>query len=263
MCWSGEASATLAVIGFTSTGYLLYKGESKALAAGMGYFTLMEALQAYTYSVVDECMSTQNNVATLLGYLHICFQPFVINMVILHFMPIEVRQRLVKPVLGLCLVAGGIFVARLIHWDGAGYCYDTGWDYKAIGLDYWTPIPFCGEKTCAYTGEWHIAWQIPANGVWWMSQAYLCAAFIMPLFYGAWRIVLFHYLLGPGLATLATNDINEWAAIWCLYSTTLCFIVIYTPARNFCYVKSWYGISFDRILGKPSSKTTPELSNTE
>ena len=52
MCWSGEASAALAVIGFTSTGYLLYKGESKALAAGMGYFTLMEALQAYTYSVV-------------------------------------------------------------------------------------------------------------------------------------------------------------------------------------------------------------------
>jgi hypothetical protein len=52
MCWSGEASATLATIGLTSTAYIAYKGEDKALWMPLGYFALMELLQAITYTVI-------------------------------------------------------------------------------------------------------------------------------------------------------------------------------------------------------------------
>ena len=45
MCWSGEASATLATIGLTSTAYVAWKGEKKALWIPLGYFSLMELLQ--------------------------------------------------------------------------------------------------------------------------------------------------------------------------------------------------------------------------
>lgn len=40
MCWSGEASAALAVTGFASTAYFYYKGEYKSnlWSAGLFFF---------------------------------------------------------------------------------------------------------------------------------------------------------------------------------------------------------------------------------
>lgn len=49
MCWSGEASAVLAVAGFAKAGYVSYKGESKELTILLTYFACMEQLQAATY----------------------------------------------------------------------------------------------------------------------------------------------------------------------------------------------------------------------
>lgn len=64
MCWSGEASACLAVTGFASTAYFYRQGESRVLCAALAYFSLMELLQAYTYSVIDECFNPRNQIAT-------------------------------------------------------------------------------------------------------------------------------------------------------------------------------------------------------
>jgi hypothetical protein len=76
MCWSGQASATLATIGFTSTAYVAIKGEDKALWIPLAYFSLMEMLQAATYTVIDQCGLPLNQLLTLFGALHITFQPF-------------------------------------------------------------------------------------------------------------------------------------------------------------------------------------------
>ncbi len=48
MCWSGEASTVLAAVGLGTTVYAASKGEDKRLWMPLGYFSLMEALQAYT-----------------------------------------------------------------------------------------------------------------------------------------------------------------------------------------------------------------------
>ena len=45
MCWSGEASAALATVGFSTAGYVAYKGESKELWIPLVYFACMEMLQ--------------------------------------------------------------------------------------------------------------------------------------------------------------------------------------------------------------------------
>jgi hypothetical protein len=79
MCWSGEASAVLATVGLSSTGYFFYKKEPPALCITLGYFSLMEALQAYTYTVIDDCADPRNQIATLLGYLHIAWEIPAIN----------------------------------------------------------------------------------------------------------------------------------------------------------------------------------------
>jgi hypothetical protein len=49
MCWSGEASAVLAVVGIGTTAYAAYKKEPAPLWMALGYFSSMELLQAFTY----------------------------------------------------------------------------------------------------------------------------------------------------------------------------------------------------------------------
>jgi hypothetical protein len=101
-------------------------------------------------------------------------------------------------------------------------------------------MPFCGEQICSTSGNWHIAWEIPASGSYAMASSYMYATFLLPLFYGSWRIVLYHLISGPLLSYLTTSDMNEWAAVWCLYSIGLVLVVIKTPIRQYLYVNSWY-----------------------
>ena len=49
MCWSGEASAVLATAGLGTTAYAAYRKEPAAIWMPLGYFSLMELLQAFTY----------------------------------------------------------------------------------------------------------------------------------------------------------------------------------------------------------------------
>ena len=50
---------------------------------------------------------------------------------------------------------------------------------------------------------------------------YALAIFVLPLFYGAWRFVIFHAIFGPVLVSLLTDDPNEMPAVWCLFSVAI------------------------------------------
>ena len=65
MCWSGEASGVLAVVGLSTAAYLaIKKGESKELWIPLTYFALMELLQAVTYIYIDLCDNPSNQILT-------------------------------------------------------------------------------------------------------------------------------------------------------------------------------------------------------
>jgi hypothetical protein len=241
MCWSGEASAGLAAAGFISTAVFYYKGESKVLCGALAYFSLMELLQAYTYTVIDECYNSDNQIATLLGYIHIAFQPFFINAVAMHFIPKGTSLRIAPSVYMLCFAAAVIFMMRIYPFEWASLCYDKSYQFLFMP-DIKFSMPFCGEQICSTSGDWHIAWAIPASGSVAMASVYVYVAFLLPLLYGSWRLVLYHLITGPLLSFLTTSDMNEWAAVWCLYSIGLIFLVIKTPIRRYLCVNSWYGL---------------------
>lgn len=247
MCWSGEASAVIAAVGLGSTVYFYKKGESKYLCAALLYFSLMELLQAYTYTVIDECFDTRNTVATWLGYIHIAFQPIFINMVSMHFIPAAVRERISKPVYGICFVASLVFLARMLPIDWAHYCYEFHY-YMPFFEDYTYKMPFCGEKMCSVSGGWHIAWEAPVTSSIWMANSYGLAAFILPLLYASWKMTIYHIITGPLLALITTNNANEFAAVWCLYSIGLLLILIKTPIRKYIYVERFYGFKFPQFM---------------
>lgn len=247
MCWSGEASAALAVTGFASTVYFYRQGESKVLCMALAYFSLMELLQAYTYTVIDECFNPNNQIATFLGYMHIAFQPFFVNAVTMHFIPQPLRRRIAPYVYSACFGAATIFMMRIYPFDWASLCFDRFYQFLP-GTDIKFSMPFCGRQICSTSGQWHIAWAIPANGSIQMANSYVYAAFLLPLLYGSWKLVLYHLITGPLLAYLTTNNMNEWAAVWCLYSIGLLLLLIKTPVRRFLHVSSWYGLAYPKFL---------------
>ncbi len=242
MCWSGEASAVLAVTGFASTAYFYKKGESRVLCSALAYFSLMELLQAYTYTVIDECLNPRNQVATFLGYMHIAFQPFFVNAVAMYFIPAKLRRRISSVVYTLCFVAAVIFMMRIYPFEWATYCYDKVYALL-VAPDLKFNMPFCGKQICSTSGDWHIAWSIPANGSFAMANAYVFVAFLLPLLYGSWKLVFYHLITGPILAFFTTSNMNEWAAVWCLYSIGLLLLLIKTPIRDYLHIKSWYGLA--------------------
>ena len=237
MCWSGEASTLLAASGIATTVYAAWKKEPAPLWLALGYFSLMEVLQAYTYSVIDQCGLPANQIATLLGYLHITFQPLLINAVALYFVPPEVRRRIAVPVYALCMLGVVITLLQLYPFDWAGHCHPSR--------------PLCAERLCSVHGNWHIAWEVPTNGLGNVFvdlkipplvdgfPGYVLTAFALPLLYGSWRVVLFHYLLGPFLAARLTTNVNEWPAVWCLLSIGILLLVVKTPLREWLHVRRW------------------------
>lgn len=228
-----EASAGLAAVGLGTTAYAVYKKQPLALVIPLGYFSSMELLQAFTYTVIDICGIPSNQIATFLGYLHIALQPFFINMISMHFVPKYVRDKVKWWVYGVCGVATTVMLFQLYPFAWAGQCEIGGY--------------LCAQNLCSVSGNWHIAWNVPLNGLFnaftgtilTNVPAYVLAAFFLPILYGSWRMTSYHLLVGPFLAWMLTDNPNEQPAIWCLLSIGILLIVVKTPIKKVLHVKKW------------------------
>jgi len=136
MCWSGEASALLATSGFATAAHMARQGESPELWGPLVCFACMEMLQAATYLYIDQCDTPQNQILTLLGYLHIAFQPFFVNMVALFFIPSRVKRRIAAWVYGLCGAAAVAMLLKPYPFPWAKVCL-RGYE------------GFCGSRICS------------------------------------------------------------------------------------------------------------------
>jgi len=187
---------------------------------------LMEALQAFTYLVINDCSSSLNQVLTFLGYLHICFQPFFLHMVSMYFIPEQVRSKITKFVfLGFSLTS---FLLLLLLYP---FCWASACDIQRE--------PLCSSILCSVSGNWHIAWELPLNGLPWSIIIYFIGCFLVPLVYGSWKLTLSHFFFGPTMAYILSSNKNEWPAVWCLMSIALICICFKTPLRKHFAVKHW------------------------
>jgi hypothetical protein len=228
MCWGLAASVGMVAAGAAGTALTLRRGEHPAIPLTLGYFTLMEALQLAGYVTLDRCGSPANEAVTLASYLHIAFQPLVINAFAMAIAPVAVSPGLRRAVYALAGLATLALLVRLAPAGPFGPC---------------DPVTaMCAEAFCTRTGTWHIAWEVPLNaglpGLLGLSSpnlqfpAYMAAVFLLPLAYGAWRFVLFHAAFGPVLAWLLTSDADEMPAIWCLFSIFLLLVALSPAIRG-------------------------------
>lgn len=236
MCWSASVSITMVGIGIVATSVTAVRGEPRAIPLTLGYFTVMEGLQAAGYAVVDQCGTPGNQAITLLSYLHIVFQPFFINAFAMELLPAPVKARLQRGVYLCCALSAAVMLAQLIPLEWAGNCLPGS--------------ALCGAELCLTSGEWHIAWEIPYNGLLLPLEnalgihagfpSYLLVAFLLPLIYGAWRMVLFHALAGPILANALTDNPNESPAVWCLFSIGILLIGMSPLIRRHFTTSTWW-----------------------
>ena len=176
-------------------------------------------------------------------------------MVGLYFIPREIKDRIQIPVYTLSAVGSMFILFKGYPFDWAGHC--------VIGVE-----GFCGPGVCSVHGDWHIAWKMPLNGllsypIHWLNDfdwglhvlSYILVCFIMPIIYGSYRFVAFHYLMGPWISAVTTDDPNEFAAVWCLFSIALCVSVIKSPVRKYLHVKTWP--FYSRYVTDPSTRDDP------
>ena len=241
MCWSAEASIAMTGIGAVAAGLSYHRGAAPAIWGTLGFFALMEGLQVWGYAELDQCGTAANRNVTILSYLHIAIQPFFINAFAMELVPVAVKRRVRGWVYGACAVSTLVMLAQLLPHPALGTCLPGS--------------ALCAQSWCTVSGNWHIAWNVPYNGLLVPVDrflgldsgfpGYLAAAFLVPLAYGAWRFVLMHALMGPILAASLTTNPNEMPAIWCLFSIAILLIALFAPLRRHVTTTSWWGRAVD------------------
>lgn len=222
MCWSEGVSVAMTGIGVAAAGVTAWQGRPLAVPVVFGYFAVMEALQVAGYQVIDQCGTPANETVTFLSVLHIVFQPFAINAFAMALVANGVRPRVQVLVYSLCAVAAAAMLMQLYPFGWAGPC--------RLG------DALCGEGLCTRSGSWHLAWDVPLNGLMvpvdralgisFAFPTYFVAGFLVPLLYGAWKFVLLHAAVGPFLAMQLTGQPNEVPAVWCLFSIAIIVVAL-------------------------------------
>ena len=128
------------------------RGRPAAIPVTIAYFTLMEALQAAGYLVVDQCANAVNQTIAILSIIHIIFQPFFINAFAMELVPDLVRKRARVAVFAVCGGSAVVMLLQLYPFDWAGACRPGS--------------TLCGPMLCTVSGNWHIGWRSRSMGSW-------------------------------------------------------------------------------------------------
>ncbi len=86
MCFSKEMSAAFTALGFLAALWVWMKTSNKQLALGICYPALMELIQTAQYYFIAPnidssiCDTLINQFLTILGFFHICWQPYFVNL---------------------------------------------------------------------------------------------------------------------------------------------------------------------------------------
>jgi len=211
MCFSEQQSLYVGLSGLAAGAFFFTKNQYAGI--GIAYFALMEILQYFQYKVIDQCNNKWNKILTEIGYLHICFQPFFFNIWLFAFTK--------KPnffILKLCFFAALLLASRLFFVKSNELCDGNN-------------EPLCGKKTCAFSGEKHVAWnlRLRAPGKNWFTPSiglhfFMWVAPAITLL--EFKPIIALILTGPYLGFMLTNNIHEQPAIWC-YTAIAQMIITY------------------------------------
>jgi len=240
MCFTGEMSAAFAAVGLFSAWWVYTKTDNLELASGIFFFFTMEFLQFIQYLVIapdlssdpeSPCATTINQVLTLLGFLHICLQPYfchVINSSLTKSCKYKDRYRIVKR---LCLIGGFLLFFRYF------LAYVPA--LNTMNID---PITnkstewLRGNQLCTFKNKtmFHLGWSVPmADPSYYVMGASIHSFLMFAPFFALYEkkgMILqgcFLFLFGPVMAALISDNLMEQASIWCFFSIAQISIMLF------------------------------------
>lgn len=244
MCWSGEASASLAILGFSGA-FFEYRKMKKhqqgyldkygLRCVGIFYLSLMETLQAVNYTVLYT-PGFFNSLCALLGYMHICFQPIFVNLIYLSLITEKRKEYWFKYVMICGVISAIALLSRLFTSPYLPSCFinqctpvapDENFLHLVIMLK--KTVGCTHDNFMSYRGDWHIAWKWPLNGCNPIYFTYIFTVFILPIMYGATLPIIMTTLLGPVSTFFLTINPDEFGAVWCLFAIGLASSVKLRP----------------------------------
>jgi len=233
MCFSFEMSAAFAALGLFSSWWIYSRTNNTALASGVFFFFTMEFLQAIQYMFIAEdlsspiCDTPVNKVLTVLGFLHICLQPYFCHVINASLTKNEKYLDRYIVIKRLCLIGGGMLFARFLVSGLPNYSTMDVSNFKSTE---WLR----GEKLCTFRGNWHLAWSVPMADPTYVIPGAAIHSFMMfaPFFalYEKKGMVIqgiFLFVFGPYLAAWITPNLMEQASIWCFFSIAQIAIMLF------------------------------------
>jgi hypothetical protein len=239
MCFDQKSAFGFAALGFFAAWWIHHKTNNSDLAAGVFFFFTMEFLQGLQYFVIADdldhhmCADKINQFLTMLGYLHICLQPYychLINSSLTNSEKYKLKYSVIKR---LSLIGGFLLFARFLIAGFPGMStMDVSFN-KETGTGASTEW-LRGEKLCTFNGKYHLAWAVPMADPTYYVQGAGIHSFLMfaPFFalYEKKGMIIqgaFLFLTGPGLAAFITPNLMEQASIWCFFSIAQICIMLF------------------------------------
>ena len=196
----------------------------------------MEFLQAIQYMYLATglndpvCDSLVNQVLTLLGFLHICLQPYfchVINASLTKSCKYKDRYNIIKR---LCLIGGFLLFIRYF------LSYIPSLNTMTVDADNLSTEWLRGDKLCTFktNSMVHLGWSVPmADPSYYVMSAsihsFLMFAPFLALYEKKGMVLqgVFLFLFGPVLAAYVTDNLMEQASIWCFFSIAQIAIMLF------------------------------------
>jgi len=222
-------------------------GHTSRVQLPILYFSAMELLQTVQYLVLAvpeddyaQCANPINQYLTVIGIVHICFQPYFCHMIVTGpSRQLEVRYRFENDMVSKLAIAAGVwhllrYGLAILGYEGdrpSEACPNYEWirDGYDANIEWTTPnLPghSCTFQSNTPTG--HLAWAVPLAPASYFVPGTSLHFFLMfaPALVTARHFItgVVSLLTGPVLALVLTHSLSEQASIWCFFSMFQCLL---------------------------------------
>jgi hypothetical protein len=224
MCFGKTWSAVSLTIMLISAAVCIYFKGSYLILAMLIFLASKELIQFLLYTTgLRKCNTIWNKFLTSASWVHICFQPFFVN---LFFSALSRNKVMYRIPLFLSLIYA-LFNLPVLREIGGNSKHRCQTDYSSN---------LCRAQTCSINGKYHLAYgfnlkSADNSGSTPNNFTYNLLSFAPAYIIGDWFLATIHLLVAFLSYRFITN-VGEGSAIWCVNSFWIGLIGMYSVVQK-------------------------------
>ena len=251
MCFNIYWSSGFSLMGLVLCWWIRKVSTNTQLANGVFYFFLMEFLQVIQYVFIASdlkspvCETFINQALTLAGFAHICLQPFFLHYINESLLNVKHKDTPPAHVVKLDRTSAQYAVIKRLALLGGfllfmryPMSFVPGWNtMKGQKSTEWLR----GDSLCTYKTNvmLHLGWSVPMADPSYNIMGIGIHSFLMFAPFvtlSGWTSIvskgmivhgIICYMTGPFFASMLSDNLQEQASIWCLFSIAQLMITVF------------------------------------